>query len=128
MQDLGELEKKWRGAAETAGSVDALETVRVEALGKKGEITGLMKTLGTLSPDERKGFGQQLNLVKDAVTAAIETRKATLGDAAIDARLQSEKLDLTLPARPEALGKIHPISQTIDEIIAIFGEMGFVVA
>jgi len=125
MQDLGELEKKWRGAAETAASAEALEAVRVEALGKKGEITGLMKTLGTLAPDERKNFGQQLNLVKDAVTTAIESRKATLGDAAIDARLQSERLDLTLPARPEALGKIHPISQTIDEIIAIFGEMGF---
>jgi phenylalanyl-tRNA synthetase alpha chain len=125
MQDLGELEKKWRQAAETAASTEALETVRVEALGKKGEITGLMKTLGTLSPDERKSFGQRLNLVKDAVTDAIETRKAALGDAAIEARLQSEKLDLTLPARPQEMGKIHPISQTIDEIIAIFGEMGF---
>src|ERR1700754_4379383 len=120
MQNLSELETKWRGAAETAATVDALEAVRVEALGKKGEITGLMKTLGTLSPDERKSFGQQLNLLKDAVAAAIDTRKATLGDAAIEARLTSEKLDLTLPARPEALGKLHPISQTIDEIIAIF--------
>jgi phenylalanyl-tRNA synthetase alpha chain len=125
MQDLGELEKKWRSAAEAAAGSDALETIRVEALGKKGEITGLMKTLGTLSPEERKSFGQRLNLVKDAVTEAIETRKSALAEAAIEARLQSEKLDLTLPARPESLGKIHPISQTIDEIIAIFGEMGF---
>jgi phenylalanyl-tRNA synthetase alpha chain len=125
MQDLGELEKKWRGAAENAASAEALETVRVEALGKKGEITGLMKTLGTLSPDERKSFGQQLNLLKDTVAAAIETRKSALADAAIEARLSSEKLDLTLPPRPEPVGKIHPISQTIDEIIAIFGEMGF---
>ena len=125
MQDLSELETKWRSAAEGAASAEALEAIRVEALGKKGEITGLMKTLGTLSPDERKSFGQQLNLVKDAVTAAIETRKSALADVAIEARLQSEKLDLTLPARPDGFGRIHPISQTIDEIIAIFGEMGF---
>jgi len=125
MQNLSELESKWKGAAEAAATADALEAIRVEALGKKGEITGLMKTLGTLSPDERKSFGQQLNLVKDAVTAAIETRKSALAEAAIDARLQTEKLDLTLPARPEPVGRIHPISQTIDEIIAIFGEMGF---
>ncbi|HEY4164285.1 MAG TPA: phenylalanine--tRNA ligase subunit alpha [Dongiaceae bacterium] len=125
MQDLGELEKKWRSAADAAASSDVLETIRVESLGKKGEITGLMKTLGTLSPEERKSFGQQLNLVKDAVTGAIESRKSALAEAAIDVRLKSEKLDLTLPARPESLGKIHPISQTIDEIIAIFGEMGF---
>jgi len=84
-----------------------------------------MKTLGTLAPEERKSFGQQLNLVKDAVTEAIDTRKAALGDAAIEARLATEKLDMTLPARPGAVGRIHPISQTIDEIIAIFGEMGF---
>ena len=125
MQNLTELETKWKGAAETAATVDALEAIRVEALGKKGEITGLMKTLGTLAPEERKNFGQQLNLVKDAVTAAIETRKAALGDAAIEARLATEKLDMTLPARPGTVGRIHPISQTIDEIIAIFGEMGF---
>src|ERR1700760_2835893 len=106
MQDLGELETKWRKAAETAGSAEALEAVRVEALGKKGEITGLMKTLGTLAPEERKSFGQQLNLVKDAVTAAIETRKSALGDAAIDARLATEKLDMTLPARPGTVGRI----------------------
>ena len=125
MQNLNELETKWKGAAEEAATADALEAIRVEALGKKGEITGLMKTLGTLAPEERKTFGQQLNLVKDAVTAAIETRKAALVDAAIEGRLATEKLDMTLPARPGAVGRIHPISQTIDEIIAIFGEMGF---
>ena len=75
MQNLTELETKWKGAAETAGTVDALEAIRVEALGKKGEITGLMKTLGTLAPDERKSFGQQLNLVKDAVTGLLDGRR-----------------------------------------------------
>ena len=128
MQNLDGLRQKWTASVEAAGSIDALEAIRVEALGKKGEITGLMKTLGALSPEERKAAGQALNELKDVVSAALDARKALLGDAAIDAKLKSETLDLTLPARPEAEGRLHPISQTIDEIIAIFGEMGFSVA
>ena len=128
MQNLDGLRRKWTASVEAAGSIDALEAIWVEALGKKGEITGLMKTLGALSPDERNQAGQALNDLKDAVSAALDTRKALLGDAAIDTKLKSETLDLTLPVRPEAEGRLHPISQTIDEIIAIFGEMGFSVA
>ncbi|MBL8709389.1 MAG: phenylalanine--tRNA ligase subunit alpha [Rhodospirillaceae bacterium] len=127
-QDLTGLQRKWLDAVAQASGVETLEQVRVEALGKKGEISGLMKTLGSMSPEARKDFGARLNLLKDEVAAAIETRKATLGDAALDARLARETLDLTLPARPEQEGRIHPISQTIDEIVAIFGEMGFSVA
>jgi len=127
-EDLGGLTRKWEAAVAGAGSIEALETIRVEALGKKGEITGLMKSLGAMSPEERKAAGQRFNQAKDAVAAAIEARKAVLGEAAIDARLASETLDITLPVRPERDGRIHPISQTIDEIIAIFGEMGFKVA
>ncbi len=128
MQNLDGLRLKWTTSIEGAASIDALEAIRVEALGKKGEITGLMKTLGALSPEDRKQTGQALNELKDIVAAALDARKTLLGDAAIDARLKSETLDLTLPARPEAEGRLHPISQTIDEIIAIFGEMGFSVA
>ncbi len=125
-KNLGELETKWKGAAETAATVDALEAIRVEALGKKGEITGLMKdarhagTRGAqeLRPAIEPGEGRRHRPLS-------ETRKASLGDAAIEARLATEKQDLTLPARPGSVGRIHPISQTIDEIIAIFGEMGF---
>ncbi|TDQ78558.1 phenylalanyl-tRNA synthetase alpha subunit [Dongia mobilis] len=127
-QDLGNLQQKWLDAVGAAASIDALEQVRVEALGKKGEISGLMKTLGAMAPEARKEFGARINVVKDAVTGAIEAKKAGLADAALDARLARETLDLTLPARPEYEGRIHPISQTIDEIIAIFGEMGFSVA
>ncbi len=128
MQNLDGLREKWTASINGAASIDALEAIRVEALGKKGEITGLMKTLGALSPDERKQAGQALNELKDVVATALDARKALLGDAAIDAKLKSETLDLTLPIRPEAEGRLHPISQTIDEIIAIFGEMGFSVA
>jgi phenylalanyl-tRNA synthetase alpha chain len=111
-----------------AGNVDALETIRVDALGKKGEISGLMKSLGTLSPEERKEAGQRLNVLKDSVSEAIAARKELLEQAALDAKLAFEAIDLTLPPRPETEGRLHPISQTIDEIIAIFGEMGFSVA
>src|SRR5262245_36723661 len=128
MQHLDGLKDKWLAAIAGAGALDQLEGMRVEALGKKGEVTGLMKTLGSLSPEERKSAGQALNQLKDALTEAIEARKAALEGLALDQRLKSETLDLTLPARPEQEGRLHPISQTIDEIIAIFGEMGFEVA
>jgi phenylalanyl-tRNA synthetase alpha chain len=128
LEDASRLEKKWLEAVASASSLEALEAVRVEALGKKGEISGLMKGLGALTPDERKSAGAKLNQLKDAVAAAIEARKNQLAEAAIDARLQRETLDMTLPVGTGPQGKLHPISQTIDEIITIFGEMGFKVA
>jgi phenylalanyl-tRNA synthetase alpha chain len=128
MQNLDALKDKWLTAVAEAGAVETLEAIRVDALGKKGEISGLMKTLGELTPEERKEAGQRLNLLKDAVTAAIGARKEVLETAALDAKLAFEAIDLTLPPRPETEGRLHPISQTIDEIIAIFGEMGFSVA
>jgi len=128
MQQLDGLQEKWLSAVAGAGGLEQLEALRVEALGKKGEVTGLMKTLGGLSPEERKEAGQRLNQLKDALTNAIDARKAALEGAALDQRLKTETIDLTLPVRPESEGRLHPISQTIDEIIAIFGEMGFQVA
>ena len=115
---------------QVAGAADeaALEAVRVATLGKKGSVSALLATMGKLSPDERKEKGPQFNGLKDAVTAAIAARKAELGDAALDARLAGETLDVTLPARPENSGTVHPISQVLDEIVAIFADMGFGVA
>jgi phenylalanyl-tRNA synthetase alpha chain len=106
----------------------ALEEVRVAALGKKGRITALMKDLGAMSPDERRAAGQRLNLLKDEVAAALDARKSAFETAALNARLASESMDVSLPVRPETKGSIHPISQTTAEIAAIFGEMGFEVA
>jgi len=128
MEDLEELKSEL--LEKTAGATDMvnLEAVRVEALGKKGRITGLMKGLGGLDPEARKATGQALNEIKDAVAAAIEARKAALADSELDKRLAAESVDVTLPPRPERQGHIHPISQTIDEVVAIFGEMGFSVA
>jgi phenylalanyl-tRNA synthetase alpha chain len=119
-----ELLAQVNGAADVA----ALEDVRVTALGKKGRVTGLMKELGGLSPDERKARGAALNLLKDDIAAALDARKGELAAAALAKRLEAERIDVSLPVRPEPSGRIHPISQTIDEMVAIFAEMGFTVA
>ena len=128
MQNLDAVKTKWLEAVAVAGSPAALEDVRVKALGKSGEVSALMKGLGAMSPDERREAGAKLNAVKDAVGAAIEARKSVLADGELDERLKTERVDVTLPARPEPEGRLHPISQTIDEIVAIFGSMGFRVA
>ncbi|MDH5489037.1 MAG: phenylalanine--tRNA ligase subunit alpha [Rhodospirillaceae bacterium] len=122
------LKSSLMAMVESATTLSAIEEVRVHALGKKGALTDAMKGLSALSPDERKSAGQELNKIKDALTAAIEAKKQTLSMAEMSARLMEEKVDVTLPTRPEQQGRIHPISQTIDEVIAIFGEMGFSVA
>lgn len=128
MENLEELRESLIQQIESAGDVDALETIRVQALGKKGQVTQLMKTLGGLSPDERREAGQALNLVKTALADAIESRRGSLKEAELEARLAQETIDVSLPARPSGLGHFHPISQTIEELVAIFGEMGFSVA
>jgi phenylalanyl-tRNA synthetase alpha chain len=112
----------------SASDEAALEAVRVAALGKKGSISEMLKTLGGMTPDERKVNGPLFNGLRDTVTAAIATRKAALGDAALNARLGNERVDVTLPPRPEPEGTIHPVSQVLDEIAAIFADLGFAVA
>ena len=116
--------------AQIAASADeaALEAVRLAALGKKGSISELMKTLGGMSPEERKTQGPLLNGLRDAVTEAIAARKAGLSNAALEARLATEAIDITLPPRPENGGTIHPLSQVLEEVAAIFAGLGFAVA
>ncbi|MBI1273870.1 MAG: phenylalanine--tRNA ligase subunit alpha [Alphaproteobacteria bacterium] len=126
--DPAALKTELVAAVGGAATLDALEELRVSALGKKGAITGLMKQLSALDGDARKQRGAELNRIKDEITALIDARKAELGRAALDARLAGEQIDITLPARPLPDGRIHPISQTIDEIIEIFGAMGFTLA
>jgi phenylalanyl-tRNA synthetase alpha chain len=128
MEDLDALRSELIGATEKAADLQALEEVRITALGKKGRVTQMMKGLGAMDPEARKAAGAALNKLKGEIAEVIESRKSALGDADIDARLMAERIDVTLPARPEAEGRVHPISQTIDEVVAIFGEMGFAVA
>ncbi|MEX0644505.1 MAG: phenylalanine--tRNA ligase subunit alpha [Parvularculaceae bacterium] len=128
MSDLERLERDLNAKIAEASSVDALEEARVSALGKKGLITEQLKSLGAMTPDERKAAGAAINGLKERVAAAIETKRAALENAALDRRLASEKIDVTLPARPEPKGKIHPVTQVMEEIVAIFAAMGFDVA
>ncbi len=127
-QTLEGVKSDLMSRVDQAASLDALEQVRVEALGKKGRVTQLMKSLGGLEPEERKERGQAFNRLKAELSEAIEARRQSLEDAALETRLLDERIDVSLPARPAELGRIHPISHTIEEIIAIFGEMGFSVA
>ena len=124
MKDLETLRSELTAAVKEATQLDELEQIRVSALGKKGRITELMKSLGRIDADARKETGQALNALKNEITEAIETRKRFLTDSGLDARLAGEKVDITLPVRPESDGRVHPISQTLDEVIAILGEMG----
>ena len=128
MQEIDALEQELAAAIKVAGDLGALEDLRVNALGKKGRITDLMKGLGTMSPEERKEAGPRLNGLKSGVADAIAKRKAELEAADLDMRLAEEQVDVTLPARPQPRGYIHPVSQVIDEVTAIFGDMGFTVA
>jgi phenylalanyl-tRNA synthetase alpha chain len=127
MTDLTALESDLSARIANADA-EALEAVRVEALGKQGSISGLLKSLGAMSPDERREQGPLINGVRDRVAAAIAARKADLDEAALTARLNSERLDLSLPAAPSRMGSVHPTMQVMDEMIAIFAEMGFAVA
>ena len=111
-----------------APSSDALEEIRLKVLGRRGALTLAMRELGALDPEERRRAGAALNAAKDRITAALAGATARLGRAALDRRLATERGDVTLPVLFRATGHIHPISQTIDEIVAIFGEMGFAVA
>jgi phenylalanyl-tRNA synthetase alpha chain len=128
MNEIDPLRAEVLAAINAAGDTAALEAVRVDALGKKGRVTGLMKNLGGMDADSRKAAGQALNTLKTELEAAMSTRRAVLDGAALDAKLAHEKMDVTLPIRPEAKGSLHPISQTMDEMAAIFGAMGFTVA
>lgn len=130
MTDIAELETSIRADIEAASDEAALEAVRVASLGKKGSISEVMKTLGKMSDEERKVQGPALNALKASITDVINERKEVLKRAAMEIRLASEKTDVTLPVRqsPSEAGRIHPISQVMDEITAIFADMGFSVA
>jgi phenylalanyl-tRNA synthetase alpha chain len=128
MTDIQSLERDIAAAIAAAADEAALEQVRVAALGKKGSISELLKTLGGMSPEERKEKGPQFNTLRDRISEAIAARKADLQEQALNARLASERVDVTLPVRPERQGTIHPVSQVLDEITAIFADLGFAVA
>ena len=128
--DLAALEATLLAEIAGAGDLEAIERVRIAALGKKGRVPELMAQLGTLPADQRKSFGQAVNGLKTRVSDALEARKADLERGQLSARLATEKADVTLPVRLGSLqeGRIHPVSQVWDEVAEIFGDMGFAVA
>ena len=130
MPDTAQLEQKILAEVTAASDEAALESVRVAALGKSGSITALLKMLGALSPEERKSQGPLINGLKDRVNAALGTRREAFKSSALEARLNTESVDVTLPVReaPAEIGRVHPITQAIDELTAIFADMGFAVA
>ncbi|KPP84063.1 MAG: phenylalanyl-tRNA synthetase alpha subunit PheS [Rhodobacteraceae bacterium HLUCCA08] len=126
--DMDDLREKFVSLIAAATDAAALEELRVQAVGKKGEISLRMRELGKMGPEERQVMGPKLNALKDEITSALAAKKAALEDAALDARLQAEWLDVTLPARDRRAGTIHPVSQVWEEATAIFADMGFAVA
>jgi len=128
MNELQFIAERLLAQINSASALQELETLRVQALGKQGEISNLMKTLGALSPEERKERGAQLNTLRDQIATSLEAKKEILEAAQLQTRLEKEKIDITLPSRPQSLGTIHPISQVMYEMIAIFKNMGFSVA
>ncbi|MBL8664985.1 MAG: phenylalanine--tRNA ligase subunit alpha [Candidatus Odyssella sp.] len=127
MDRLETLKSELLSAIDGAADMAALEAARVGALGKKGRLTELMKGLGELAGEARKAQGQALNQLRAAIEGALAAKKAALESAALDAKLAAERIDVTLPPRPLAQGRIHPLSQCMEEVAAIFGEMGFTV-
>ncbi|MCA3555631.1 phenylalanine--tRNA ligase subunit alpha [Aestuariivirga sp.] len=125
---LATLEQSILAEIAAAGDEASLEAVRVSALGKKGSISERMKGLGAMSPEARKEAGATLNVLKDKLSDALSARKAALQEAALEARLASEKIDVTLPVRPQVTGTVHPVSQVWEEVVQIFGDLGFSVA
>jgi len=128
MSDVESIEHQLLADIAAAGDEAALETVRVAALGKKGAVSELLKSLGGMSPEERREKGPLFNGLRDRIAAGIAERKAVLAGEQLNARLAFERIDVTLPARPEPRGTIHPVSQVQDEIAAIFADLGFAVA
>ncbi|HCB75815.1 MAG TPA: phenylalanine--tRNA ligase subunit alpha [Sphingomonas bacterium] len=128
MSELQTLQTDLLARIEGAASIEAVEAIRVEALGKQGRITALLKSLGGMTPEERLVEGPAIHALREGVTAAIGTRKAALERAALDAKLAAETLDMTLPVDRTPPGSVHPVSQVLDELAEIFADLGFAVA
>ena len=128
MTDIATLQTELMAAIDSADTLDALEAVRISALGKQGSVSALLKTMGAMSPDERQTQGPIINGLRESVTVALAEKKAALETAELNRRLASEYVDMTLPAPETPRGTVHPVSQVMDELAEIFADMGFAVA
>jgi phenylalanyl-tRNA synthetase alpha chain len=128
MSDIETLQTELMAAIESANTLDALEAVRVSALGKQGSVSALLKTMGGMSPEERQTQGPIINGLRESVTTALTAKKEDFETAELNRRLATERVDMTLPAPDAPRGTIHPVSQVMDELAEIFADMGFAVA
>ena len=128
MSDLDKISSVFNAKIDSVKTKDDLQNIKTEFFGKNGQITLQFKTLGSLDPEKRKDFASNLNKIKDDLTNQLEQKNIEIETSEINEKLKNEKVDVTLPTRPERLGKIHPVSQVIDEISSIFSEIGFSVA
>jgi phenylalanyl-tRNA synthetase alpha chain len=128
MSDIETLQTELITAIDSASTLEALEAVRVSALGKQGSVSALLKTMGGMSPDERQTQGPIINGLRESITSALAAKKAELETAELNRRLATERIDMTLPAPDAPRGTIHPVSQVMDELAEIFADMGFAVA
>ena len=128
MSDLEKINSIFNAKIDSVKSKEELQNLKTEFFGKNGQITAQFKNLGSLKPDKRKEFASNLNKIKDDLTNQLENKNFEIETNEINEKLKNEKIDVTLPARPDRKGKIHPVSQVIDEISSIFSEIGFSVA
>ncbi len=128
MTDIATLQTDLMGAINSADTLDSLEAVRIAALGKQGSVSALLKTMGSMSPEQRQTQGPIINGLRESITSALAGKKADLETADLNHRLASERVDMTLPAPEAPRGTIHPVSQVMDELAEIFADMGFAVA
>jgi phenylalanyl-tRNA synthetase alpha chain len=128
MTNLKQIITEAESKISSVSELKEIEDLKVHYLGKSGEITSLMKNIATLPPEEKKSFGAEVNNAKNIVTDLIERKKSILETAELNKKLENERIDVTLPIRPEQKGSIHPISAVVDELIAIMGNMGFELA
>lgn len=128
MSDIETLQTELITAIDSASTLEALEAVRVSALGKQGSVSALLKTMGGMSPEERQTQGPIINGLRESITSALAAKKAELETTELNRRLATERIDMTLPAPDAPRGTIHPVSQVMDELAEIFADMGFAVA
>jgi phenylalanyl-tRNA synthetase alpha chain len=128
MSEIQSLTTEALAQIASAQTPDAVEALRVALLGKSGQVTAQLKALGTLPADQRKAAGESINRARDAIAQALAQRKAALEDAALDARLAGEAIDVTLPGRNPGRGGLHPITRTLERIADLFGRLGYELA
>ena len=128
MADIELLREKFLEDINQANDLNQLNAVKIQALGKNGAVSAELTKLSQMDPDERKQSGQTINAIKQEIILALNTKQQILAKKALEKKLESEKIDVSLPTRPSIQGKIHPLSRTMEEISAIFSDMGFVIA